>query len=465
MSLAIIACSESENSPRLPTDNPAGTTHATSQKSNLEAKSPIVSSQSTVTNETSSFASMSSATGSSSSETSDQQKGETEKVARDEIRTMQSEYSRAQCDPDGVKYLDSPPMNADEIILIQPMGVIHGDHITPIDHLYVHYELGSSHDVLAMADGYIVYIEHSIGIQHRIIIEYSCQLYSIYIHVDELPEAIEAQLEWTGGEDTSKGRAYTRIPVKSGAVVGRESVGQSIDLSVVDTNVTLPGFVNLESYRGEFWKSHCVDPYDYWNGDFAQKLLDKTIIINEESPGGKIDYDVAGKLIGNWFEKNTGGYSGERSEGDFHGVKGHLAFVYSILVRDTLAVSFGSWENRGARRFFVRGNAPDPATIGPGSGLVRYELTGAYQDKDRDGNCCDSGFEVASTGERWYGDTYPEGGELVATLRENPTGVVLVEMLDEQTIKVETFDMYDGARPRSLEETSEFTDQFKIYTR
>ena len=53
----------------------------------------------------------------------------------------------------------------------------------------------------------------------------------------------------------------------------------------------------------------------------------------------------------------------------------------------------------------------------------------------------------------------------MATLRENPTGVVLVEMLDEQTIKVETFDMYDGARPRSLEETSEFTDQFKIYTR
>ena len=45
--------------------------------------------------DTSSLASMSSATGSSSSETSDQQKGETEKVARDEIRTMQSEYSRA----------------------------------------------------------------------------------------------------------------------------------------------------------------------------------------------------------------------------------------------------------------------------------------------------------------------------------------------------------------------------------
>jgi hypothetical protein len=380
------------------------------------------------------------------------------------IMTMQSEYSQGRCDPDGVNYLQSPPMNPDEVVLMRPMGGFGGDHITPIDHMYVHYELGTSHDVYAMADGYLIHVGHT-GTDHRVIIEYSCHLYSIYIHVDELPEAIEAQLQWVGAQGNSKGRAYPRIPVKSGTVVGYEYEGQSIDLSVVDTSVTLPGFVNLESYRGEFWKYHCVDPYDYWKGDFRQELLDKTIIINEDSPGGKIDYDMDGKLIGNWFEKDTGGYSGERTDGDYHGVRGHLAIVYSSLVRDTLVISFGFYGDGGSRRFFVKDNAPDPATIVTSSGLVRYELTGAYQEMDREGNCCDSGFEVASTGERWYGDAYPEGGELVATLHENPSAVVLIEMLDERTIKVETLDMYDGSRRKSLEETSEFTDNYKIYER
>ena len=413
--------------------------------------------------DTSSLASMTSNTGSSTTETSDQHKGETEEVAGHGIMTMQSEYSQGRCDPNGVDYLDSPPMNTDEVTFIKPMGAFGGNHITPIDHMYVNYKPGTSHDVFAMADGHIVHMGHT-GEDHRVIIEYSCDLYSIYIHIHELDPAIESQAEWVSPEGNSKGRSYSRIPVKSGMVIGRQIGNQSFDLSVVDTSVTLPGFVNLESYRGEFWKRHCVDPYDYWKGDFRQELLDKTIIINEDSPGGKIDYDVDGKLIGNWFEKDTGGYSGERDEDDYHGVRGHLAIVYSGLVRDTLVVSFGSFLDSGERRLYVKDNGPDPANIGTSSGLVRYELLGARQEMDREGNCCDEGFEVVSTGERWYGDTYPEGG-LVATVHENPSGVVLIEMLDERTIKVETFNAWDGSRRRSLEETSEFTDNYKIYTR
>jgi len=302
------------------------------------------------------------------------------------------------------------------------------------------------------------------GEDHRVIIEYSCDLYSIYIHIHELDPDIESQTEWISPEGNSKGRTYSRIPVKSGMVIGRQIGNQSFDLSVVDTSVTLPGFVNLESYQGEFWKRHCVDPYDYWRGDFRQELLDKTIIINEDSPGGKIDYDVDGKLIGNWFEKDTGGYSGERDEDDYHGVKGHLAIVYSALVRDTLVVSIGSFLDLGARQFYVKDNGPDPANIGTSSGLVRYELLGVRQEMDREGNCCDEGLEVVSTGERWYGDTYPEGG-LVPTVYEDPSGVVLIEMIDERSIKVETFNTWDGSRRRSLEEMSEFTDNYKIYTR
>ena len=160
--------------------------------------------------------------------------------------TMQSEYSRGQCDPNGSNLMGSPPMTIDDIVYITPMGHMQGDHITPIDHLYVNFIPEKSHDVYAMADGYIVTVgDH--GIDHRIIIEHSCDLYSIYIHIDELHEDIESRLEWRFPQENSKGRSQTRIPIKQGDVIGRvkknDSMCCSFDLAVIDTRVTLPGFV------------------------------------------------------------------------------------------------------------------------------------------------------------------------------------------------------------------------------
>ena len=98
------------------------------------------------------------------------------------------------------------------------------------------------------------------GIDHRIIIEYSCDLYSIYIQITELSETIESQLEWKFSTEDSKGQSVSRVPVKQGQVIGRASGRESFDLSVVDTRVTLDGFVSLDSYAGEFWKFRTVDP-------------------------------------------------------------------------------------------------------------------------------------------------------------------------------------------------------------
>lgn len=380
--------------------------------------------------------------------------------------TMQSEYSRGKCDPDGTQYLDSPPMNADEITFMKPMGVMQGDHITPIDHMYVNYEPGSSPDVLAMADGHIVHIGHT-GVDHRVIIEYSCDLYSIYIHIHELDPDIASQLDWVGSDEESKGRSYTRVPVRSGMIIGSQTGDHSFDLSVVDTRVILSGFVDLRSYREEFWKSHCVDPYDYWQGSFKKQLLEKTIVVNDNPPGGKIDYDVDGRLIGNWFEEGTGGYSGGvRTESDRHGISGHLAIAPSALVEDKLIISFGNFQNEGSRIFFANDDAPDPANVGPSSGIVMYELWDVNRGPDRDGICCDEGLEVVGTGERWYGDTYPEGG-LTPIFYDHISSVVLLEMLDERTIKLETFNLWDEKlkKMKTAEEITQFTDKFRIFNR
>ena len=376
-----------------------------------------------------------------------------------EKMTMQSEYSQGRCDPDGMTHLDSPPMNPAEVIYIEPMGGMHGDHITPIDHIYINYDPNESHDVYAMAAGHLVYAGHT-GVDHRVIIEYSCSLYSIYIHIQELDQAIESQLEWIRPEGISKGRAYPRIPVKSGTVIGKVSGRGSFDASVVDTRETLAGFVNLESYGGEFWKLHCMDPFDYWKGSFKQDLLDKAIVVNADSPGGKIDYDVDGKLVGNWFEEGTGGYSGARTSDDPNGSKGHLAFAYNNRIKNTVWISFGTFgdtfvsASESSRGYGVRHNVPDPVDIGVGSGLVKFELIAL--DKG-DGEL--TGYRVASTGELWDGKTYPDEGRLVPVYRENSVGTLLVAMLDDRTIKVEVF------RKATLDKASGFTDKFKIYER
>ena len=97
---------------------------------------------------------------------------------------------------------------------------------------------------------------------------------------------------------------------------------------------------------------------------------------------------------------------------------------------------------------------------------MKFELWGKYQGPDRDGSCCDTGFEVANTGERWFGDTYPKGG-LVVTFYDHPGAIALVEMLDERTIKLETFATWDEVLERriTLDEISGFTDKFRIYKR
>ncbi len=281
-----------------------------------------------------------------------------------------------------------------------------------------------------------------------------------------MPEEIEFAAGLSPSNRGKDFRAYPRIPVKAGDVVGYDVVdgtcdycrpeNGSYDISVVDTRVTLEGFVNLDTYKGEFWKQHCVDPFDYWQGTFRNELLKKTLIVNNNPPGGKIDYDIDGRLVGSWFEEGKGGYSGdERTASDIHGVGGHLHFGYSNLVADTRVITFGMYNDKGPAGFHLEKDAPDPADISVDSGIVKYRMVSL----DQGGSGEDTGYIVASTGEKWKNKTYPEGGVLTAVYRE-PRGMVLVKMLDDRTIKVEEF-------PEVLypENVSDFTENARIYER
>ena len=376
-------------------------------------------------------------------------------------RTMQSEYSQGKCNSDRTNELLSSPINVKSLNVIIPMGHMQGNHITPIDHMYLHYNSSLQHDILPMSDGDIVYISDT-GEDYRIVIEYTCNLYSIYIHISELSSEIESQAKWDGkdrqfAEGSSKGKSRVRIPVTKDQVIGYVTGRGSFDLTVVDTNIILDGFIKPETYKDEFWKIHSVDPFKYLVKSAKETLIEKTIIINPSMPGGKIDYDQKGKLIGNWFEKDSGGYSGIRTEKDPHGSSKHISFAYSALVKDlpwiSLGSSFTKTYNSGLG-FSIKNYTERFENISTTSGKVKFELI----ELDK-GDGTKSGYKISDTGTLWDEISYPSGGNLSSIFRNEISMIMMIEILNDESLKIETFNN------TTLDQISDFTDQAKIYTR
>ncbi|MEK6837470.1 MAG: hypothetical protein AABX69_02360, partial [Nanoarchaeota archaeon] len=264
------------------------------------------------------------------------------------------------CEGSGTFMLGASPLALEDIEKIRPMGGLSSFHITPTDHQYWDTigSDGRSEDttnlerfkVYAPGDGLIVDIEHHTD--YRVVIEHSCIFYTIFIHVDKLSDKIMAAAGLKEGEVGN--HAWPRIPVEEGEVIGTIGVGK-LDFSVIDANVTLKGFVKPESYEGEPWKIHAVDTFDYYEEPLKSRLLDKNI--RKVPPlGGKIDYDIDGRLVGTWFKENTNGYRGLGNE-QYWG--SHLSIVYDAIDPSQVRISIGDFGGRqGQLQFGVKGNSP-----------------------------------------------------------------------------------------------------------
>jgi hypothetical protein len=119
----------------------------------------------------------------------------------------------------------------------------------------------------------------------------------------------------------------------------------------------------------EPWKIHTVDLF----ASFKEPLRSQLLAKNPRSArprSGKIDYDIDGMLVGNWFERGTNGYAGvcdgHSGQGGCAYWTSHLALAYDHLDPTQVRVSFGDFGGREAQ-FGVVGNGPDPAKVGVGS--------------------------------------------------------------------------------------------------
>ncbi len=282
----------------------------------------------------------------------------------------------------------------DQFDSLVPLGRMWDSHVTPTDHLYLRMNHERSRGMVhTPAAGRLIFIERFSNDQSphwdnslvepdfRLVIAHSCDLFSIYIHLGELaPEIAAAVGDLPRGGRWPSTEARVSVQLDAGDPIAKFG-GSSIDYSLHDGTVILPGLLVPEHYSGEPWKIHTVDPFDYMTDELFAELLAK----NErqvEPYGGKIDYDVPGTLAGNWFMDGTVDYGG----GGFaqpNYWNGHLAIAYDHIDPSQLRISIGRdvgiiyddcYICRGV--YGVNGNAPDPASVTAADGLVRYELTG-----------------------------------------------------------------------------------------
>lgn len=380
----------------------------------------------------------------------------------EEQEDMARMWSNGKCEGKGSTKFKNSPIAVDNLSFIFPMGRMASAHVTPTDHQYwIPIGVKSTggltdepekFEIYAPADGYIVSIEHSTQAitegskqppqdDYRIIFEHSCTFYSLLIHINKVKKEILDQITF---KEDSPGHSsgFGRVGVKQAEVIGRSGAHQ-FDFAVINTEVTLHGFINPQSYNAEPWKIHTVDTFDYFDEPLRSQLTARSVRTTVPM-GGKIDYDIPGKLVGNWFREGSGGYFGNTTD---RGASGrywdsHLSVVYDPIDPAKITVSTGNFNGTSAQ-FAVLGNSPDPKSVDEKSGVIKYELV------ERD--------YITSSGQVWDERMFDKNLKFRAGSQIR--GVALFQVLPNQKIKVEFFPNQKASQ------VSGFTPKAQIYER
>lgn len=345
--------------------------------------------------------------------------------------------------------LTATPANPDDVAHIFPMGLMSGSHVTPVDHQYYYWSESQApleqYPVYSPADGYVINVQF-LDNDYIVFIEHSRFVYSEFIHLEKLvgPLAhIDGKVSWNNP-------VSVRVPVKAGEMIALDGGTNGFDFSVHDYSVTLTGFINPDSYTAEPWKIHTVDPYAYFVEPVLSQLLAKNVR-QVEPLGGKIDYDIPGRLIGNWFVEGSNGYAGSGPSVDpikpnqqLGYWNTHLAIAPDPIDPTAIIVSFGLYDGETAQ-LAVKDIKLRPENISVETGLVKYELS-------------DWSYVYGENQETWHGLTRKFEKDIKLIIWD-VRAVVLFQLLDDDHLRMEVFPGMTAT------EASSFTDDAKVYVR
>jgi len=163
---------------------------------------------------------------------------------------------------------------------IQPSG-----HTIPTDHIYFWFKRESTDPPLP------VYAPGG-GVINKILLAPVLNIQECKVWV-KMNDSFTYYLDHIVPHDSLKEGST----IKPGQDIGTTGLGVSIDMGVIDNSVTL-NFANPKRYFDE--EIHCGKPLTYF-ADSLKSFLYAKVDREGEDKDGKIDIDVNGRLVGNWF--------------------------------------------------------------------------------------------------------------------------------------------------------------------
>jgi hypothetical protein len=260
-------------------------------------------------------------------------------------------------------------------------------HVLPTDHVYFYDgDLAAGHPfgadtrtVYMLATGAVTNIIQSTTTDNKVIFRATNTFYFYLDHVVLAKTLTVGQV------------------IQAGTAIGSTALGASLDLGAFDETVTHSGFITPARY-GEQTRFY-VSPWKYFTPDLQAQIAPHMYrTLSAASVDGKIDFSIAGKLVGDWFLQGMPA----DSTGGPYGWPRSVAFVYDYYDPSLVRISIGGTIG-AAGVWAIVSTAPRPEDVSVATGLVRYKLYSQF----------DPGFPS--------------------------TGLLLVQMTDDATIKIELF--------------------------
>jgi hypothetical protein len=293
----------------------------------------------------------------------------------------------------------APPTNGVAQFSVLPVAIANGmtltalgslnppGHVLPTDHVYFYdWDLSSrspSHaaddrTVYMPATGAVFFVMKPTGTDTKVMFRAT---ENFYFYLDHLLPSVPLTIGQI---------------IQAGTPIGHTGAGVTLDLGAFDMSVSHTGFVNEARYGAS--TLHYVSPWNYFTPELAAQIhphLYRTPSAVDQD--GKIDFGFKGTLAGDWFlqgmpaDSSSGPYGWPRTIGferDYYDPS-----QVRVSIGGTIA-SPGVWA--------IDASMPRPEQVTVASGLVAYRLY--------------SIFDVAP-----------------------PYGLMLVQMTNDSTIKVEVF--------------------------
>lgn len=317
--------------------------------------------------------------------------------------------------PSGQMIFSQLPVDMMDIGYIMPLGhLAPPEHTRPSDHMYF-VDIPAGIILYAPASGKVLdtftFDEGNGQHDNRITIGVTNTASYYFMHV-KLDDGIKI------GDEIKAGQRL--------GILGATSV-TNFDMGAMVKTINLP-FLDPVLYG--LSSIHCDSPIKHFPKDMQAALYAKVRRLGSDKDG-KICYDQAGKLIGNWIAENAPRDSQNTPNfGSYF-----VSFVYGNYDPSKMTISIGnnsfftsvngSSSYNGTKLFYVQDNAIKFENVTPSSGKVTYKLYNT-------------------------GEFDPNQG-----VRE---GILIVQMITDKKIRIEFFDDTRGV-------DRDFTGNAKVYVR